>query len=369
MAWCRYDDQFYSNPKVTAAVYEDVACLALHLLANTWTSGQRYPGYVPTHQAGVLVFDRERGAAWAGVLMRAGLWHDVADIDECKDCSLEYANLPTNASGYVFHNHAAYRAPAGARTTPGTPADLSEKRRAAGRKGGQANAKQNVAKRANAEANQANATAFPASADGASGQLGAIDNDQTLVATNSDIGATIKQTSRANQANVASKSSNCSSNAVSPVPVPVPNGSYGPSVANGRNAREDEPPNNEPPGPAEKILAEWRGSLRSPIQPAVMNQIGSAVAGALHAGVSADDVGEALRVWQQRGTLGPSVLPSLIHEISQREPSTDLVVDGRARSPSLRIIGQRDRRESTTDARVNGNLALVAELEAEEART
>jgi hypothetical protein len=139
------------------------------------------------------------------------------------------------------------------------------------------------------------------------------------------------------------------------------------SVTNSRAKRDlGEPPNNEPPGPAERILTEWTGSLRSPVLSDVMDQVGATVVEALKIGIGETDVAEGLRVWQARGNLGPRMLGTMIHDVSQRTPSTDLVIDDRARSPNLRIVGRADRRESTTDARVAGNFALVAELQAEQ---
>ncbi|MEU0078602.1 hypothetical protein ABZY58_11950 [Micromonospora tulbaghiae] len=153
MAWVRYDDNFYSNPKVTAVVAEDPGALALHVLANTWTNKQKTPGFVPIHQPSVLLCDRPLGAKWAGVLVRSGLWHERAT--PCEECAAEYAELPASAEGFLFHNAKEYRAPARDRTTPGTPADLSEKRRAAGRRGGQVSAAKRKA-RASGDEGEAN---------------------------------------------------------------------------------------------------------------------------------------------------------------------------------------------------------------------
>lgn len=172
MAWVRYDDQFPINPKVTAVTVEDPGALALHLLANTWSNTTKTPGYVPPHQPTALLHDRGLAEKWADQLVRAGLWHVRGQ--ECGDCKVEYAGLSKSqatAGGWVFHHAQEYRPPARDRVTPGTPADLSEKRRAAGRKGGQASA--------------------------------------------------AKRAGQANQAKSVSKSSNCSSNSVSPVPVPM----------------------------------------------------------------------------------------------------------------------------------------------------
>jgi hypothetical protein len=118
VSWVRYDDGFDSHPKVTLVVAEDPAAIALHLLANTWSSRQKRPGFVPLHQPGVLVGSKQKGARWAALLERAGLWDRVED-------------------GWEFHDHAVYRA-SEKRQSAGTPSDLSEKRAAAGRRGGKA---------------------------------------------------------------------------------------------------------------------------------------------------------------------------------------------------------------------------------------
>lgn len=159
MAWVRYDDQFPTNPKVTAAIVEDPGSLGLHVLANTWSNAQKRPGYVPAHQPAALLADRGLAQKWASVLVHARLWEETSNL--CAECREEYADLPTDAVGYVFHNAKEYRPPARDRTTPGTSAELSEKRRAAGRAGGRAAARRrasaaNLLTPANA-ANQANA--------------------------------------------------------------------------------------------------------------------------------------------------------------------------------------------------------------------
>lgn len=154
MAWVRYDDQLSLNAKITAALLEDPGVMSLHLMANTWTSTQKKtPGYIPAHQPGALIFDRTLGAKWADILVRNNLWHERGK--ECDRCAEAYADAPT-AAGYVVHDFGDYRPPASERQTPGTPADLSEKRAAAGRAGGKATAKRREQVQQNARANQAN---------------------------------------------------------------------------------------------------------------------------------------------------------------------------------------------------------------------
>ena len=138
MSWVRYDGGFDSHPKVTAVIAEDPGAIALHTLANTWSSRTKRPGFVPKHQPGVLLADKRKGAKWAALLVRCNLWHEVE-------------------GGYRFHDHEVYRAPARERQTAGTPAELSAKRAAAGRRGGKASGvtRASTAKQSG-EANEAN---------------------------------------------------------------------------------------------------------------------------------------------------------------------------------------------------------------------
>jgi hypothetical protein len=117
VSWVRYDDGFDSNAKVTAVIAEDPGAISLHVLANTWAARSKRPGFVPTHQPGVLV-GRTRGKRWAALLEKHGLLDPVD-------------------GGWEFHDHSEYREN-GRRTTAGTPAEVAAKRRAAGSKGGKA---------------------------------------------------------------------------------------------------------------------------------------------------------------------------------------------------------------------------------------
>lgn len=236
MAWVRYDDSFHSNPKVTAVVTDDPGALSLHVLGNTWTNCQKRPGFIPAHQPAMLLCDREMGARWALVLVRHGLWHERGQ--ECAECVEEYVDLPADAAGYVIHNAKEYRAPARDRVVAGTPPDLSEKRRAAGRKGGQASAdrrkqdeaKQTQANQASGQANQANAgRRAPRQGEGhAADQPSPLwDNDETPPPA---------KTSPEGQANGVSKSSNLLFAGVSPEPVPVTT-----SASSEAEAGDDEP--------------------------------------------------------------------------------------------------------------------------------
>lgn len=249
MAWVRYDDTFYSNPKVTGVVHDDPGALSLHLLANTWTNGQKHPGFVPAHQPAVLLCDKQLGVRWAEVLVRAGLWHKRYE-DECDECLAEYADLPPSSGGWVFHNAREYRAPARDRLSPGTPDDLSEKRRAAGRKGGrttaarrkQDEAKQSQAKEATALAGQeSGGTRLPGqrSAEKAADGQPTLGDSETLGPA---------QTEFCWQASADSKSSNLLFAGVSPEPVPV----------NTSASNEAEPVGTEPT-PTQRAFGVARG--------------------------------------------------------------------------------------------------------------
>ncbi|MEO3869391.1 hypothetical protein ABGB18_11215 [Nonomuraea sp. B12E4] len=237
MAWVRYDDQFHVNAKVTAVIAADkTAALALHVLANTWTNGQKHTGFIPRHQPGVLVCDRGQGAEWAEVLVQFGLWHER--VNDCGACAEEYAGLPAELDGFVIHNAQQYRAPARERQTAGTPSDLSEKRRAAGRRGGLASAanrnrtdesktKQSEAKRQASPASEAN------EADGSQQGTATAAAEPTAgeqVAPAENRPAETQQTARASQANGVSKTSKGSSKSVSPVPGTSPYGEVPPET-------------------------------------------------------------------------------------------------------------------------------------------
>lgn len=132
----------------------------------------------------------------------------------------------------------------------------------------------------------------------------------------------------------------------------------GPYVAQGRDARElDVPPDEGRPGPAEQIVTKWVSGLNREPQRRIVEQIGTHVAEALRDGCDPADVDEALTLWQDRGTLGPSALPSLIHQITNPpKPGTNVVsYIGRASPP----------RPSTTDQRVSEALAAGRAVQAQ----
>lgn len=154
MSWVRYDDQFHMHVKVTAVIAEDAGAIALHVLGNTWSNTQKRPGFIPAHQPGMLLCDKRKGTKWAALLVKHGLWHRRGE--ECAQCREEYAGLTEGVDGFVVHNAKEYRAPARDRSTPGTPSDLSEKRRQAGRAGGKVSAAKREQAKRDAQAKQAN---------------------------------------------------------------------------------------------------------------------------------------------------------------------------------------------------------------------
>lgn len=144
--------------------------------------------------------------------------------------------------------------------------------------------------------------------------------------------------------------------------------SQGHHQANGRNVREDrEPPNNDPPGPREQILTRWLGTQRNPVQGAIVQAVGAIVDDALSSGLTQAQVQEGVDLWQARigegKKIGPGVLPSVIHEVTQRDPvGSDIAV-----LPTGLVLGafrpNVDPRPSTSDQRFNAAMALSADLE------
>jgi hypothetical protein len=114
MSWVRYDDQFYSHPKVISARARDVASIALHVLANTWSETTKQPGFVPVDAPEFLIGNRQRGRRLAKILEDVGLW-DAVD------------------GGWMFHDKADYSAPSvrSEAEAVGGQESLSDKRRRA----------------------------------------------------------------------------------------------------------------------------------------------------------------------------------------------------------------------------------------------
>lgn len=201
MAWVRWDDQIAGNQKITAAAAEDLASVGLYSLARPWTNTQAISGYVPAHQPGVIAVDKRKGPKLAAILVKHGLWHRRGE--ECPACQKRIAEdcWPHHDDGYVIHDWWKYNAPERDRTTAGTPAEISEKRRQAGRNGGLKSAARREQTRREVEANS-----FGGQANEANGQAKRVSKTSDLLPAD------------------ASKASKPASNGVTPVPVVAPNG-------------------------------------------------------------------------------------------------------------------------------------------------
>lgn len=233
MAWVRYDDQFPINGKVGAVIAEDPGALSLQLLANTWSNTTKFPGYIPPHQPGVLLADRSLASKWTDLLVRTGMFHVRGQ--ECGACREEYAGLPAECvDGFVIHNARHYRPPGRDRVAPGTSAELSAKRREAGRRGGQAaaasrrasNGQQMAANLASAAFATTVATANPAAnvdgllVDGKQNAASAVANGGEDPAAGLPPAETPTEGLVGAVANGVSKASNLLEQSVSPDPVP-----------------------------------------------------------------------------------------------------------------------------------------------------
>jgi hypothetical protein len=330
MAWVRYDDGFYSHPKVTAVIAEDPAALSLHVLANTWTNAQKRPGYVPAHQPGILVADKTIGNQWATLLAKHDLWHDVKKM--CDECLAEFEDL-ASGTGYVIHDAKKYRAPDRDRTTPGTPAELSEKRRAAGRKGGKttagkrSNGKQNVAKPATGQANQANGAA-----EGSGREVEATEPEAGTAPAATDIHsrrdesqrpAETKQDARASAADADSKSSklllagvsknsNLLFGGVSPEPEPVVTDASNEASAADPGGTDDE--TEAEPVTARTILGEYIDRCRKRPPQRVLGQMAKEIKNLLEDDFKPDDIRRGIAQWMTKDT-HPSVLPSIVNSV------------------------------------------------------
>ncbi len=139
MSWVRYDDGFYTHPKVIAVIHDDPGAIALHVLANTWTNKQKRVGFIPTAAPAILLADRKRATKWAALLEKYGLW-DAVD------------------GGWEIHDAADYRESA-KRSTPGTPAEVSARRREAGSKGGKSTQQRKQTAKQGEQQTQANGAA------------------------------------------------------------------------------------------------------------------------------------------------------------------------------------------------------------------
>jgi hypothetical protein len=111
VSWAKLDDRFYGHPKVLAAVTRDVASIALHALALSYSADYELDGRVPRQFAVQAV--GERADDLAGILVDVGLWLE-------------------NGEGWEIHDFLDYNP---------SKVELEKKRaarRRAGRKGGKA---------------------------------------------------------------------------------------------------------------------------------------------------------------------------------------------------------------------------------------
>lgn len=238
MSWVRYDDGFYTHPKVLAIIHEDPGAIALHVLANTWTNKQKRVGFIPATVPAVLLADRKRASKWAALLEKHGLW-DAAD------------------GGWEIHDASDYRESA-KRSTPGTPAEVSAKRRIAGSKGGKTTQQRKQTGEQVVQQNQAN-------------------------------GAANKQLA-------GSPVVKASNEALTPVPVPTTSGEAGPNGG--------------------LLIAEYiRGCNRRPPD-SIVGQLAKHVGQLLEQGFDPAHIREGLTRFRAKGDVHPSTLPSFVNGVA-----------------------------------------------------
>jgi hypothetical protein len=126
MAWARYDDEFSLNRKVGRLVAQGqagVAALGLHLLANTYSRHNGTGGVIEAHVPRLL--------CGPGGSKLARMLADVGMFD------------PREEGGWTVHDYDEFHDPSDPdpnRSAADRKKELSEKRAAAGRLGGQAKA-------------------------------------------------------------------------------------------------------------------------------------------------------------------------------------------------------------------------------------
>jgi hypothetical protein len=286
MAWVRLDDQLHNNAKITAVVADDVGALGLWTLCRSWTASQPVQGYIPPRQPGALVQDKRKGPRLAAILVEHRSFHVRGD--ECDDCreQIKLRHWPDHDDGYVFHDWWKYIPPERDRVTPGTPAEISEKRREAGRTGGLRSGQARKQARQTGQANEAN---------GVSKTTGLLPG-------------------------AATNGSKPPSNGVTPVPVvpsyeattgPVP---VPPAAAFASTDEANARPVTSGPVTAQTILGEYidRCRVRPPAQ--VLGQLGKLLGHLLDEGYAPDDVRRGMAHWATR-SLHPATLPSVVNEV------------------------------------------------------
>lgn len=133
MSWARYDDEFPMNHKVGRLVSmgkDGLAAIGLHLLANTYARHNGTAGVIEPHVPNLLC-GSTTGRKLARILAEVGMFDD------------------RDAGGWTIHDYAEYHDPSDPdpdRSAADRKRDISEKRAAAGRRGGLAKAKQTSSK-------------------------------------------------------------------------------------------------------------------------------------------------------------------------------------------------------------------------------
>ena len=143
MTWAKFDDQFYTHPKLAALGYYALPCVGLTVLATCWSSSTLTDGHIPRGQVFKLCGDLEMllpsGKPWELVneMVSVAMW------DICAD--------EAHGECYVIHDYLDYNP---SRLTVLAERDaLHAVRSLAGRSGGRRSAEQRASKaEANAQA-------------------------------------------------------------------------------------------------------------------------------------------------------------------------------------------------------------------------
>lgn len=131
MTWAKFDDGFYTHPKLASLGFYQLPCVGLHLLAITWSNATLTDGHIPRSQIFKLAGDIEMlvpsGKPWELVhpLVSSGMW------DECDEHDDPAAKGPLC---YVIHDFHVYN-PSREEVLRDREA-LHEARAAAGKAGG-----------------------------------------------------------------------------------------------------------------------------------------------------------------------------------------------------------------------------------------
>lgn len=299
MAWARISDDFHDHPKIADLTVdaEGLAALGLWTLALAWVRADRRRGGVIPIGM-AMRFAAGGGKQLASRLVQVGLWDETA-------------------GGYRFHDFEDVY----------TPEDLSSKRAEAGRRGGLASGKTRQAK------------AQESKVEAKSKQSASFREAKQPEASRTRAGATTHYPEASKEASTA-------------------RGSFS---AQGRNAREPEPPpSDEPPSVVESLLTDYRENSPRGIPSRLAAKLAAEIHQLVRDGFHPDHIREGL--WQLRlRKLGPAVLPSLVDEIANRPLSNVVALPGVDAGLAVRP-GPTSRRQSATDRAVAEGLALVEEL-------